>query len=328
MPPMILSAKNHNVSVFDEIREGFAFVAAQAQHVKIHEDRLNDYARSLPLRHPAGVFDTTHHFIGTAESTSAYVLTLDAVNFGSGYEPHLVREGWDLIDQGIYFTLASRLKKRFEEGGVNADYLCRITQEEVTSLFQLPLQPYAQELAGLFTQGLRDMGHLIAGQYDGSFLSFVDAAQGQASNIVRQISVLPQFHDVHEYMGQKIPLLKRAQSTAADLHDAFRHSNITLFSDIDQVTVLTDNDVPCVMRADGLLSYAAALADMIDQGAELASGSAIEVEIRACTGYVAERLAEIKGVNAIAIDRVLWHKAAEEPGYQDQPAHRTRSTFY
>lgn len=315
-------------SVFDEIRQGFAFVAQHLRHITLHEDAFAAYAQTLPVRHPAAIFDADHHFIGSAEATAAYVITLDAVNFGSGYEPHLVREGWSLVDQGIYFTVATRLKTRFEQGGISADALCQIGQEEISAMFALPHQPYAQELAGLFTQGLRDLGQMIAGRYNGSFLSFVDAAEGKASQIVRQMMALPQFRDIHVYQGKDIPLLKRAQSTAADLHDAFRHKGMTLFSDVDQITVLTDNDVPCVMRADGLMSYSDELAAMIDRGEELSVGSEAEVEIRACTGYIAERLAALKGVNAIAIDRVLWHKAAEDPFYRQQPTHRTRSTFY
>ncbi len=328
MPPMMLRNPENNLSIFDEIRAGFAFVAARARHVIIDAAALEAYAHALPLRHPVMNFDADHHFIGTPESTAAYVLTLDAVNFGSGYQPHLVREGWTMVDNGIYFTLATRLKKRFEQGGVNADYLSRIKDGEVATLFALPPEPYGQELARIFTQGLNDIGTLIARQYNGSFFSFVESANGKAANIIRQLSDLPQFYDVHSYDGKDIPLFKRAQSAAADLHDAFRHMGITLFSDIDQVTVLTDNDVPCVMRTDGLLRYAPELAQTIESGQELISGSPEEIEIRACTGYVAERLAAIKGVNAIAIDRVLWHRAAEDACYTDQPRHCTRSTFY
>jgi hypothetical protein len=101
-----------------------------------------------------------------------------------------------------------------------------------------------------------------------------------------------------------------------------------LFDDIDRVTVLTDNDVPCVMRADGLLEYLPELAAKIEAGEELTSGSMEEVEIRACTGYVAERLAALKNINAISVDRILWHRGAENPLYAEQPRHRTRSSFY
>lgn len=328
MRPMILSQDQKQLSIFDEIRAGFAFVAARARHVKIREDRLATYARSLPVRHPATVFDTEHHFIGTPEGTAAYVLTLDAVNFGSGYEPHLVREGWALVDQGIYFTLATRLKKRFEQGGISADYLSRIEQNEITQLFELPQGPCGQELSGLFTQGIRDLGTLIAKEYEGSFLSFVEAAQGRAGNIVRQLQGLPQFQDAHEYQGRMVGFYKRAQITAADLHLAFAKIGKTLFDDMKSLTMFPDNGVPQVLFMDGILEYTPALMVRIEKGEELSSGSAEEIEIRACAGHTVELLAALMSMKAVDVDHILWHRHAEDPVYVSKPSHRTRSTFY
>lgn len=328
MLPMILNQNQKQFSVFDDIRTGFAFVAERAHHVKIREDKLAAYAQSLPLRHPATVFDTEHHFIGTPEGTAAYVLALDAVNFGSGYEPHLIGEGWTLVDQGIYFTLATRLKKRFENGGMSADYLSGIRQDEIAQLFELPPGPASQELAGLFAQGLRDMGRLIASDYNGSFLSFVKAAQGKAENIVRQMITLPQFQDVHMYAGRAVGFYKRAQITAADLHLAFGKLGTTLFDDMHSLTMFPDNGVPQVLYMDGILEYTPALAEKVAQGEELPCGSAEEVELRACAGHVVERLAALMGKRAVDVDHILWHRHAEEPVYLSKPSHRTRSTFY
>lgn len=328
MPPMMLTKTQPQTSVFDDIRAGFAFVAEQARHVKINHDRLADYARSLPLRHPATVFDSEHHFVGTPESTAAYVLALDAVNFGSGYEPYLVSEGWSLVDQGIYFTLSTRLKKRFEQGGINADSLSRIQSGEVATLFELPQGPYSLELAELFAQGLRDMGTLIATRYNGSFLSFVEAANGKAENIVRQMIALPQFQDAHEYEGRIVGFYKRAQITAADLHLAFGKLGKTLFDDMKGLTMFPDNGVPQVLQMDGVLSYTPELTQAIAQGRELPSGSAEEVEIRACAGHVVELLADLMKMKAVDVDHILWHRHAEDPAYVDETSHRTRSSFY
>ncbi len=328
MPPMMLPQNQTQTSVFDDIRAGFAFVAERASHVKIRNDRLAAYAQSLPLRHPATVFDTDHHFIGSPESTAAYVLVLDAVNFGSGYQPHLVREGWSLVDQGIYFTLATRLKKRFEQGGMSADYLRGIEQSEVTNLFELPQGPYGQELAGLFTQGLHDMGALIANSYNGSFLSFVNAAQGKAGNIVRQLLSLPQFKDEHLYQGRMIGFYKRAQITAADLHLAFGKLGKSLFDDMARLTMFPDNGVPQVLYMDGILEYSPELASRIASGQELVAGRPEEMEIRACAGHTVELLAGLMKSKAVDVDHILWHRHAEDPRYLSQPSHSTRSTFY
>src|SRR4051812_11872943 len=60
-------------SIFDLIRSSCARVASRAEFVRVREDRLADYARSLPietLRSPT--LDPESHFIGTESDTVAF----------------------------------------------------------------------------------------------------------------------------------------------------------------------------------------------------------------------------------------------------------------
>ena len=124
--------------IFQSVREGFAAVAAQARHVKIRHDRIGAYADSLPPAPPANVFDETHHYLGSAEETAAYVLALDAINFGSGYKPLMVKEGWDLIDGSIYFTVSTRLKNEFERAAPwTAARMAALTDEDCRRVLEL-----------------------------------------------------------------------------------------------------------------------------------------------------------------------------------------------
>src|SRR5687768_354555 len=82
--------------LFDAIREGFAFVAERARHVRIRYDRIPAYADALPGYPPFNVLDAQRHFTGGEEDTAAYILTLDAVNFGSGFAPAMAEEGWEM----------------------------------------------------------------------------------------------------------------------------------------------------------------------------------------------------------------------------------------
>ena len=171
-------------SVFDDIRAGFSRVAAQAQFVRIRSDRLADYVRTLPDRHPSSVFDTTHHFIGTPETTAAYVLALDAINYGSGFKPDLVAEGWAVIEESIYYSVSVRLKNRFEVAPLTAPDLSSITADDMHDILELPRKPQGQRLAALFAEGLHDLGQLIERDYQGRFMNFVENAQGRAGAIV------------------------------------------------------------------------------------------------------------------------------------------------
>jgi hypothetical protein len=79
------SALASPADVFDEVRKACAFVMAEARHVRIDDARLR--AAAAALAHagtPPVVYDTCYHHRGTPESTLAFVVTPDAVNFGSG----------------------------------------------------------------------------------------------------------------------------------------------------------------------------------------------------------------------------------------------------
>src|SRR5207302_3807960 len=75
------------MTVFDEVRSNCASFASGARFVHINTDRLRDYALGLPvedaaLRSPE--LDPATHYLGGPDTTLAYVVSLDAINFGSG----------------------------------------------------------------------------------------------------------------------------------------------------------------------------------------------------------------------------------------------------
>lgn len=328
MPLMMLPRKQTQSDILDNIRAGFAHVAAQAKHVRIREDHLAEYASALPDRHPATIFDTEHHYIGAPEDTAAYVLALDAINYGSGFKPALAAEGWKLIEDSIYYSVAVRLKNYFEKTPLTAADFASMNAGQVHDILELPHQLQSSILAAMFAQGLNDLGRMIGRDHKGSFLNFIDSANGKAANIVTALAKLPQFQDVPDYHGMAVPLYKRAQIAAADLHLAFARLGVSLFNDMDRLTMFPDNGVPQVLLADGLLEYTPALLARIVSGEEIPSGSDEEIEIRACAGQVVEYLAALSGKNAVAVDHILWHRHAEDARYRAVPGHRTLCLFY
>lgn len=309
--------------IFQSIRDGFAAVAAQADHVKIRHDRIATYTMSLPPTPPANVFDDAHHFLGSAEDTAAYVLGLDAINFGSGYKPLMVKEGWTLIDGSIYFTVSTRLKNEFKRAAPwSSVQMEKLTDDDCRRVLELPRGHYCDEFIHLCRTSLNELGAAVNGR-------FSDYIPPTAAALVEKLAKLPHFHDVHQYKGMTIPILKRAQIAAADLHLAFeRTGNDKLFPDAGRVTMFADNAVPHVLRTDGILEYAPKLVAKIDGGAYLPSGSAEEVEIRACAGHAVELIAAQKGLSAMNIDHTLWHRSAENSNYRKYPTHRTLTPYY
>src|SRR5437764_15384101 len=96
-----------DMTVLDDVRSMCASIAASARFVRIDRDRLAHYAASLPLESlRAPELDPVTHYLGEPDATLAYLVSLDAINFGSGYFPHLAkRPGYS-----GYFTVAASLK--------------------------------------------------------------------------------------------------------------------------------------------------------------------------------------------------------------------------
>jgi hypothetical protein len=326
----LLKTQTAPADIFAQIREGFRYVAKTARHVRIREDRLAAYALSLQPRPPANTLDDTHHYASTdAESLAAYVLSLDAVNFGSGYKKNLVSEGWTLREGSIYYTVSTALKNCFDVCGPwNAATLRRLPLQNVQRIFGFPEGPYGHAVTSLFAASLHELGAFIEDEFDGRFMALLDDAQGQAARLVSRLAGLSGFQDVHAYRGRDIPVYKRAQIAAADLELAFGRSGRTLFGDIEKVTMFADDGVPHVLRRDGVLEYDSMLAARIDSGALIPAGSDEEIEIRCCAGETVERLAAIKGMRAMDLDHVLWHRSVEEPRYAEGLPHRTLTRYY
>lgn len=322
--------KEQQSLILDDVREGFAFVAKRARLVRIHQDRLSDFAALLKPLPAEKTFDSGHHYQGGTEQTAAFVLTLDTINFGSGYKDDMAAEGWEVFEDSIYFSLSTRLKRRFEtDGPFSADQQAFMTDADCARLLDLPFdQPVCRAFAGLCARNFNELGAHIGARYGGSFLAMVNHADGCVDRFIAEMAQMKAFADMPVYQGRRIPILKRAQSTAGDLNDAFAKLGLYAFHDIERLTILADNDVPHVLRTDGLLSYDDNLAQRIDAGIPLDPGSPEEVEIRACTGYVAGQLAKLSGLTEIAIDRILWHRAAEDGRYKTGRAHRTKTIFY
>ncbi len=316
-------------NIFDEVRQGFETVARLAQHVTIRHDRLDAYAKSLPSQSPDNVFDSSHHYAGDEEGTAAYVLMLDSINFGSGYVPHLKTEGWQLLDRSVYFTISTHLKTLFEDAVPDAKWLSHATPEDCARFLKLdPQKPYSKEFLDICAGSLQELGAAIIESYEGSFLKFVEAAEGSAEAFVRQLIQMHYFNDIHSYKDMTIPFYKRAQITAADMHLACGQKGQILFYDIGHLTMFPDNAVPHVLRTDGLLEYKDELAERIRSGDEIPSGSEEEIEMRACAGQVVELIARKKDMIAMDVDHILWHRSVENPCYSESAAHRTLSGFY
>jgi hypothetical protein len=317
--------------VFERVRAGCAAVVERAAWLRLDERALAALCEELagaPPPDPAG--DPAHRPLGAEEATLAWVVTLGAINFGSGWFPHLAKRP----GCSGYFTIAGALRDHFAARGPwKAEELVRLDAAECARVFgQDPARAEVGELMALFAAALGDLGRFLCGRYAGSFAGPVDEAAGSAARLVGILASMPFYRDVARLGSIEVPFYKRAQLTCADLAEAFRGSGRGAFRDLDRLTAFADNLVPHVLRCAGVLVYDADLARRIDAGELLAPGCAEEVEIRAAAVHAVERCVDrlggpARGVCAHRIDALLWNRG-QRPEIKARPRHRTRCVFY
>jgi hypothetical protein len=318
-------------TALDEVRAACAAVAAVATHVQIDTAKLADYAAALPFDSlQAATFDPQYHFHGDPADTVAYILTLDAINFGSGYFPFLHKRP----DLSGYFTIAAALTDHFRQHGpLTAPALAALTADDCQRIFEQPIDGGPiDELMAYFAVALNEMGHYLLDQFDGQPTALVESANHSAARLVGILAARPAFRDVATYRGQAVPFYKRAQIVAADLVLAFDGAGPGAFDDLDQLTIFADNLVPHVLRVDGILRYDATLTAQLAADELLPAGSEEEVEIRAAAIHAVELLVAAcrdqgRAVSARELDYLLWHRGLA-PHYRELPRHRTRTIFY
>ena len=319
------------LQLLKQVRTACKAVAERASHIRINTDFIPTYADTLPLESTIRPeHDAEHHYLSHNENTAAFFLTLDSINFGSGYFPHLQKRS----GMSGYFTVASCLKDRFEaKGPLSALELTRLTPEDCTRIFeQRPDSKPVGELMRLFAKALNDLGWYVQQDFNSSFAELIQAAGASAERLIQLLVRMPYFYDVQQYDQIKVPFYKRAQLAAADLSLAFEGQGLGRFDDLQSLTIFADNLVPHVLRVDNILIYTDALTSRIEAENLIAAGSPEEIEIRACALHAVELLkntlnASGRKVTSMELDFLLWNRG-QQPAYKSIPRHRCRTVFY
>ena len=286
----------------DEVRASCAQIAGAAQWVRIDLDALEDVQPAPP---PAP--DPVRHYLeGSPAEVAMYFLTVDTVNFGSGWFPTLRKRA----GSSGYFTVAWAIADRFREHGPwTPAELRAITTEEIADTLG---QARDHELMALYAQALRALGTFLG---DRDALALVREARGCAEALATMLARgMALFADRGFY--------KRAQIVPADLALA----GVARFDDLHRLTIFADNLVPHVLRCDGVLRYDERLAAHIDAERVLPSGPQ-EREIRACAVHACELIAKRAGATEHELDNWLWSRG-QAPEYKAVPRHRTRTVYY
>ena len=286
----------------DSVRTHGAQIAADARSVRIDLDALE----ALEPGDPPQLDPQRHYLEGPAADVAAYLLVLDAINFGSGWFPTLRKR----TGSSGYFTVAWGLADRWRAGaGWTGAQLRAMRAEEVADTLG---QRRDHELMAIYAQALRELGRFLG---ERRALDVVAQARGSAERLAELLAgAMTMWQDAGFY--------KRAQIAASDL----ALGGVADFDDLDALTIFADNLVPHVLRCEGVLVYDDGLAAHIDAGRLLRPGPQ-EREIRGCAIHACAAIARRTGMTERDIDNALWYRG-QRPEYKARPRHRCRTVYY
>jgi hypothetical protein len=286
--------------------------------VRIEESAIATYAAGLQVATELPPPDPATHFgEGDREGRAAFVICLNAINFGSGWWPTIRKRP----GHSGYFTIAAGLTERFRAAG---PWSAReLTQLEAADLAVVTGQDPALPLMEQYASSLRDVGEHLRADHGGRFEGLVEAANGSAVALADLLAGWKAFADVSTYDGEPVPFYKRAQIAAADI----TRTGVAALGEEDRLTAFADNLVPHVLRIDGVLRLDPKLEARIEAGDLLAHESPGEVELRACAVHAIELLSATTPLSPAEIDGILWNRGATER-YKSLPRPRSRSTAY
>jgi hypothetical protein len=303
----------------DELRSACAAVAARACSVRVQQAAIEPYAASLRGMLKPGIA-SADSAASPPGDIATYWLTLDAINFGSGWFPTLRKR------HGLsgYSTIAWHWREhQHAHGPFTPAQLTGLDAADVAGILG---QDRDHELMRLYASALNDLGMRL--QDAGGATAVIDAADGSAVGFARRLGSWDCFADSSPYDEFTVPFLKRAQIAAADLHRA----GSARFTDLDRLTMFADNLVPHVLRLDGVLAFDPELVARIEAEQLIVHDSADEVEIRACALHAVELIVTAlrrtdAHVTAADVDELLWNRG-QQPRYKAVPRHRSRCTAY
>jgi hypothetical protein len=306
-----------------QLREACATVAGRSSHVGVIHSAIAPYAAAVAVAlaqapTDSGAKGPDPTSAAGREQRAARWLTLDAVNFGSGWFPTLRKRP----GRSGYDTISTALFDRFDS--VGAWTATELAGMDAAALGPLLGQDPEHELMGLYATSLRDLGGHVEREHAGQFTQVVDAADGSAVTLALGLGAWRCFSDCSRHGELEIAFLKRAQIAAADLQRA----GVAEFADLCRLTMFADNLVPHVLRLDGVLRFSDELVGRIEHEELIEHGSPPEVEIRACAVHAVELLvAAGAAASAAELDQFLWQRG-RQPRYKASPRHRTRCTAY
>ncbi len=266
-----------------------------------------------------------------------YLLALEALNFCFWDEEPRWRVAWQGEAHDGYWALAAALRRAIHQDGLplwDARFLATLETEWAAQLLRGEGRP--PPLLEARAANLREVGSVLQERWGGEFANLVEDCGGDAPALALKIAAeFSSFNDECSWRGGTVRFLKRAQICVADLARCLGGHTLGRMTNLHHLTAFADYKVPQVLRGEGILVLAPALAERVERLEELPTGSEEEIEIRAATIWGCEWI--VRAVRALGqtgdavmtsaqVDYLLWSAGQDKTGLPHY--HRTRTIFY
>lgn len=314
-------------------------ICAASEFVQIQDSAIQAFVNTVDLSSvhvPA--WDDSGMFTGSVEQVIGWLLAYNAVNFCYWPDPGQPRWWTRLGERDLgQDDEALGIMAAFGEAIERAVPLCDgnwLAQASISDLEAiLAPAPGAGRLPMMAERhaGLVELG--LAYQRYGGPMGLIHEAKGSAVRLVQLLPrACPSWEDSAVILGERVRFLKRAQLATAMIYGRFAGEGAGRFDDIAELVVFADYRLPQILRGSGMMVLKPSLEARIARGDLLLSGSREEIEIRAATVHLGDRIRQaldprFPGITALQVDHLLWRAAVRA---QDRlpPFHRCRTTAY
>lgn len=290
----------------------------------------------IPSSAPGHLMGIDAAFSGN-NAKANFIVALHLFNFGHAYRHPLHQ----YAGQGAWQTMLAGIQRMHQAAapdGINAAFLADVTSADVCQWLMVPadqvlLTPLIDMTVAVAHATARD---LRAANVE-NFAEFMEASRSRdaTTSACAMVEALARgfaaFNDRRQLAnGSYALLLKKAQIAVGELwlHLAADEPERYDYHDLESLTVVCDNVLPCVLRARGILKLDATLGARIDGRTPLPAGMA-EASLRAAAVYASEIMLEAApiGINSKQLSDWLW-TSGKDPQFRPLERHATPDTCF
>ena len=325
-------------------------VSSKSKNINIDNDKISVFASSLlsndSIKKKA--YPSYPLNYSTVYDECNFIVLIQLLNIGSGYRnllhKYLNRGAWETILYGCFTMYLS--------GNIlDANFFENFKLFDCTTYFQIPLDyeeyidntpikiskpSLLKPLAEKITFLINDLGRVLRNYQCNNITEFlikstehsrvsdVDEKTENFELIFKRLLTLRGFQDEAVYNGEKVYFYKKAQLVMFSL-GKFKEKIPCFDFGNAKLTVFADNVLPAMLISNKLLTVSDELSEKIENSKNVSESE--EVELRANTIIVCEKICEIAGCDAADLDEYLW-KLGKEGENRVTKRHINMNTFY